>query len=143
MKRILCLTAIFGFLSFDALAGQYVCPTGAHLVDRRKCSDGSLAQYQSTDLTPQKSQTIQKHQSAPVQQYRSQDIDPYQSHTAHVYTPEERRKMMENTERPAKDIAKKWDKNNKGLNQQQMNAISNQRCLEMAATNPDVRCVPR
>lgn len=67
----------------------------------------------------------------------------FQADEIRRYNDDDRRKMMDNINRQAKDNAAKWQKNRPGLNQDQVDAIRNMNCLGAAAANSDVRCVHR
>jgi hypothetical protein len=51
--------------------------------------------------------------------------------------------MQENDRRTAQELARKWSPDGRPLNTAQLRAIENQRCLMMAAGNPNIRCAPR
>lgn len=133
----LCISPFLAFLSASpALAGSYSCSNGARLIGGNRCSDGSIPVYQSQTIPAYQSRTVPFYRSTPVARQNG-------SGEIHVFTPAERAQMMENDRRAAHELAQRWTHNGRGLNGAQLNAIENQRCLMMAAGNPDVRCVPR
>jgi hypothetical protein len=78
--------------------------------------------------------SIPMHHAASIEAYTAKELKPF--------TPEERALMNHNIDAAAKELAKKWSPNGRGLTPEQMTAIRNQACLIVAATNPDMRCCP-
>lgn len=136
MIRTAVVFAALAISAAPALAGTYTCAGGARLLNGNRCSDGSIPIYRAD--------TIQPHAAGSASSKPAHTIQPYQGNgSIHVFTPEERARMNQNDERAAHELAKKWTGNGRDLNAAQLRAIENQRCLMMAAGNPDVRCVPR
>lgn len=138
MPRFLaCLPALAlsGTIASAALAGSHRCPGGAQLLGGDRCSDGSIPVYTADAVRPDASDPVGARGSGTVQ--------PYQAGTAHPLTPGERQRMLENDQRAAQELARRWSPDGQPLNAAQIQAIENQRCLLMAAGNPDIRCAPR
>ena len=143
MRRfpILAAFALVLLAASPAHAGGYTCSNDATLRSNRTCSDGSMAVYKSDELKPFRS-TVKPRRADAARPNGPGTIEPYRAREVKPLTPEERQRMRNNDERTGKDLARKIAPDGK-LNQQQLNALSNQRCLQAAAVNPDVRCVPR
>ncbi|WP_448191152.1 hypothetical protein [Azospirillum sp. sgz301742] len=147
MRRlpILAVSALVLLATAPAQAGGYTCPNGATLRSNRTCSDGSMAVYKADEVKPYRSTDVKPRRSdavRPAIPMGSGTIEKHQSREVKPFTKEERQRMLENDRRAGKELAGKIAPDGK-LNQQQLNALSNQRCLQAAAVNPDVRCVPR
>lgn len=129
------LATVLACAAVPALAGSYSCSGGARLHGNR-CSDGSIPVYRADTIAP--------YRAAPATAAPAHRVQPYRGGgTIHVFTPAERARMNENDRRAAHELAQKWTRNGRPLNGAQRRAIENQRCLLMAAGNPDIRCVPR
>lgn len=139
MRRfpILAVSALVLLAAAPAHAGGYTCPNGATLRSNRTCSDGSMAMYKADELKPRRAANVR-----PAPPMGPGTIQKHQSREVKPFTQEERQRMRNNDERAGKDLARKIAPDGK-LNQQQLNALSNQRCLQAAAINPGVRCVQR
>lgn len=89
--RVLMCALLLG-AAVPAEAGTYRCEGGARIVGNGRCSDGSIAIYTANALRPPgPAQPTAPHRSAPRQMFAAPE--------AHVFTPAERRQMMENTRR--------------------------------------------
>jgi len=135
IRTAVAIAALVCFAA-PAFAGTYSCGGGARLLNGNRCSDGSIPIYHADTVRPYVAGSAASQSAHAVQPYRGNG-------SIHVFTQEERARMNRNDERAAHEIAKQWTRNGRNLNGAQLRAIENQRCLMMAAGNPDIRCVPR